>query len=346
MKTILLSVNFFLIIMQGVQVGEEKRKTPFLILLQAGLFFHLERFDSTSILFLGELITIFDLPILLSLSFSPSKTMRLWELIRIFSTNFIGDLLEFDTIRLQLDQDVYLRLLSQPENPDYNVIIFRGGCSYFGNKIGYYSKILCALSSNIRFFQFEKMAPAVNFNMTDDIDKVITYVKKNYSGKIILVGFSMGGIVIMSYLASGKDNADGYLTVCSPINLKYFVEQVNSNYIYKNVQQQTCIDYGVENVDDLYLKANTNRKEIESYIENFGEKLSAIKIFEKVGCIIGAEDLLTLTFENDANELKLPITILKISGATHCCISCVHRAHKVLEKMKMNISMHEAVIAD
>ena len=176
----------------------------------------------------------------------------IYEVVKYCSALMFARTIEIDSIRYQIKDNLYLRFLYNKEKVKGTVLIFRGGCHYFDDDIPHYVKILYHNLPDIRLVMFEKFTPVVNLNDWSQISEAIKFLRNNYPDqKIYLLGFSMGGIFVYNYLSNGADEADGYISVSSPLNMDYFGIAVNNNFLYKRIQTQIYRESGVDNMEEF-----------------------------------------------------------------------------------------------
>ncbi len=263
----------------------------------------------------------------------------LYELYNYCYTLLFAKNLTTESYRIQIKDNNYLRFISNPSNAKGIVLIFKGGCNHFEDELPHYVKILNHYIQDTRLILFEKITPIINFNEFTCVSDCIKHLRKTYPNeKIYILGFSMGGIFVYNYLASGLDEADGYITICSPLNLEYFSVTVESNYLFKIIQNRVYRENNVDNLGEFLGLFGITENE---HIDNSANLLNNLKIntkpntLRKTLAIIGENDSLTRTFLMD--RINYPIPTLIVENAYHCCINSIEYAAYFI-----NICLHKS----
>lgn len=225
--------------------------------------------------------------------------------------------------RYQANLTTFIKCLSLPKEPIGNVLIIQGGVLHM-NSASYYIKTACSLlSKSVRIFIFEKIQPVANFEFAHDVADCLTLIKREFSGPICVIGYSMGGILLYTYLSMGYDQADFYIPVCCPLNMGRFREVLSNHSLFKLLQKRACKRYQVDEYEDLMEIAGSSLEKNKEFEKNFIPNLNktANNWLSKTIYIISSND--PLTSPEDLKLLnKIPITYL-IEGGWHCCLESI-----------------------
>lgn len=254
------------------------------------------------------------------------------EIISYLSVIYKSKYITKKTIRYQVDSDLYCRKIVNNIKPKRIVLIIRGGGLHFDiHDIPYYCKIFALSCKETKIYIYEKMMPMMSYKEYHDISTCINYIRRENDSNIplLLVGFSVGGIHILNYLSYGKDEADLYITVCSPVNMNYFFKIINTHPIYSRIQKSMCASYNVKTMSEMYklyaINEEENMLEWNNLILRLQHNRNTLK---KCISIIGSKDCLTTTFTTDITSL--PITVLKIHGGYHVSYDCITTAARAI----------------
>src|SRR5579875_835942 len=243
--------------------------------------------------------------------------------LHLASSFYISNLITFKhSEKITIDQHTRIRILSKPKKANKNIFIIQGGV-YHKNKNSMQLRLTSLfIKKNIRIFAYEKDLPVVNFLYSHDIHKCLKYIKSKFNGKLIVIGYSMGGILLLNYLSYGYDDADLYIPTCCPLDFERFEYTINNNFIFKYILNQNLKAFNVNNMEELFNLAGINLQSYKEFYSNFADRLKkSRKIWKnKTIYIVGSEDPLTITYKNYKNIL--PKTCVVIKG-WHCCIDCI-----------------------
>lgn len=245
------------------------------------------------------------------------------EVRHILSTYIFSQMVDIpEGERYQINEDTYLRLIGNPEKPLGNVLIIQGGIHHMNTKT-YYIRTASILMSayNVRIWVFEKLLPMANPAFSHDIAAVLKFIRKKFSGPITVIGYSMGGVLLFNYLASGYDQADLYIPACCTLNMKDFTSTVASHALFNSLQYYSFKECGVDDHQSLLEAAGTTVEEYNQFTEHFIDKLNATQPtwLNKLIYVISANDPLTKDYSEYLTQLtKFPFTYLVDQG-WHCC---------------------------
>lgn len=249
------------------------------------------------------------------------------ELRNIFSTYILtqGIQLPYSNL-IQINLDTFIKLIFNPTKAIGNILILQGGVKHM-NKDSYYVKTTSMfLSQNIRLFIFEKFHPVINYKFSNDVSESIQYIRKNFSGPIIVVGYSMGGMLLLSYLATGHDDADMYLPACCSFDFNGFKNNIESNKLFSWLQSKDFDSFGVQNYDELLELAGTNYEEQQTFMDNSLSYLNENieKWINKTIYIVSEMDPLTKNYKTEIGKLHRKLLTYEIKGGWHCCLDTSH----------------------
>jgi len=230
---------------------------------------------------------------------------------------------------IEIEHGIFINQVSKPNNAKANILLIRGGVNHcFGNTY-YTMSTRDSFSSDMNCFILETICPNIDPERCVNISKCINYIKSINKIPIYVMGFSLGGLLLMYYLSKGFDEADGYITVCSPYNMKDINDNIYTNIMYYYIYKQTERAFQATSLKDIYERANIDERSLQisldSFHKNFKDKSEAIK--KKLIYIYGSKDIVTKGARDD-----LPKNIVKIciDNGGHCCIDCIYYSTRIL----------------
>jgi len=233
--------------------------------------------------------------------------------------------------RLQLDTDLYIRKVQDPKDVVGTVLIIRGGAFHL-NKEGHYVKLACRFLPNHRIYFFEKFRPLVSFK-PEEVGKAIRYIRKLHPGLVIVLGFSMGGILTWSYLGKGYHEADLYVPVSAPINLPKFNQEIHKHPVYERLYKRTLDKLQVKDEAGLLAKVGSSLEEHQRAINDFLPNLQKTQSIWQNYCypVSGTEDTLLEGYPDDLKTFQEDPNAILVEGGTHCCIDVIWYACLVIQ---------------
>ena len=243
---------------------------------------------------------------------------------RILSAYTWSNIVKFpDGDRFQANMTTFVKCLAMPENPIGNIFIIQGGVRHMNSNSYYIRTASSLLPKNMRVFIFEKLLPMANFEFGHDVADCLTLIRREFSGPTCMIGYSMGGLLLLSYLSFGYDQADLYIPVCCPLDLDYFYRAISNHSLFKYVQSRACKCYQVDGYQDLLEISGTSPEKNKEFEKNFLKNLNqnSDKWVSKTIYILCSDDPLT-----NIDHLKLlkkaPLTYF-IKGAWHCDLESI-----------------------
>jgi len=247
-------------------------------------------------------------------------------LTRIISTYVLSHIVTFPKGDFyQVGMDTFIECLAMPENPVGNILIIQGGTKHMDPDSYYVRTAGVLMKGNARVFLFEKCRPVINFNFGHDIADVLKFIKEKYPGPTTVIGYSMGGILLLSYLALGYNQADLYIPTCCALDLRDFSNAISSNWLFRFVEERECKMFGVKNKHELYKMAGTSTEETEKFMDTFMDRLNKYKEnwVDKTIYVIGSDDPISADYQKWLDSLeKSPLTYV-VEGGWHCCLNTV-----------------------
>lgn len=243
---------------------------------------------------------------------------------RILSTYTLASMVTFpEGDRFQININTYLRCLVSPNNPVGNVLILQGGVKHM-NSNGYYVKTACSLlSKKLRVFIFEKLLPVNNSEFAHDVAGCLDFIRTEFPGPTCVIGYSMGGILLYSYLSMGYDQADLYIPTCCPIDLDQFEKAISSHALFKIIQNRAYRSYQVNGYEELLEFSGTslekNREFEKAFIQNLNN--TSHKWTYKTIYILASDD--PVTSPDDLKLLNNPPLTYWVKGGWHCCLDSI-----------------------
>ena len=265
------------------------------------------------------------------------KTIKDCSGIINLSSSFLSSkLIEYDseTIQIKITENSSIELLSNPVDPIGNIFVLQGGVNHDVND-SFYIKNTCLYltfeRAPVRIYLYKNNLPIINESFLPEIDQCIKYIKKSTQQSCIMIGYSMGGVVLYSYLSRGFLAADYYLPVCCPINLAKFHQQIEENAIFRRLQQKTLRRFKVSSQEELFLLARTSKEQNQEFIETFTDHLNQTidQWVDRLTYIYGNKDPLTLDLNQDLAQFNRKITTVIIENGWHCDLDSVIQACKI-----------------
>ena len=248
----------------------------------------------------------------------------IWGLNNIASTYVLSSIIKIpDGDRFQINMRTYLKCMCLPPDAIGNVLIIQGGVLHFDSK-SYYVSTTCSLfQKNLRVFVYESLYPVCNHDFAHDIASCLTFIKREFVGKTCLIGYSMGGVLLYTYLSLGYDQADFYIPVCCPLDMDRFLNVISDHTLFKILQKRACDRYNVKTYEDLLLIAGTSLKENLEFNKSFIQNLNSNKDnwISKTVYILSSNDPITSLNDLELLEEK-PLTYC-IRGGWHCCLESI-----------------------
>lgn len=264
------------------------------------------------------------------------------EGIRHLHVTLFGSFFEVPIDRYQVDEDLYLRLLHYPAHNCPNVILVRGGVFHMSDDASYI-KICCNELKDFRVFQMEKYTPLLNYEYARELSKLIKFVKRMYpDNPVYVMGFSMGGIFTLSYLAMGYDEADGYVSISAPMNFDYFNKVISNHFFYIQHKKKITNMYGKDTIEDVIAMFGGDPHFNSSFMQSFEDNLCAHhqKFGGKFISVVGSDDRLAKTFGKDCSKFQQPLATIEIEAGTHCCRDVILYGCACLRSWKNNPGLH------
>jgi len=303
--------------------------------------------------------------------------MRLWEWTRTCLDYVLANSIKSrDFIRLQLANNCYLRVLAYNKQHRHNLLVIQGGIMHFNDQTPHYIKMLTSLmSTSANIFHLEQVDAAINLDsQIRDTAAAVDYINHNFccrrcccrsqqqphhqqqhrhhrqhqqqqhqteDSTITVIGFSMGGVAVLSYLSSlssGTRNDDSsqtvnrvkmsYITVCSPFDLEYLYKYViQKEPMFKRLCQQQLKAYNSSSIDDLCSKYGVT---VDGVIADYNQRLRTLKSCDNLLCLAANQDIITSGLVSDMARLQVSCQVIDVKSATHCCDLCVLTLVRVL----------------
>lgn len=240
-----------------------------------------------------------------------------------------------DGVRYQVNEDTYVRLISNPNNKNRcigNILILQGGIKHMNSKTYYVrtASILMA-SYNVRIFVFEKLLPVANPNFGHDVAKALKYIKRNFGGRIAVIGYSMGGVLLFNYLSKGYDHADFYVPTCCTLNMKNFNQTLSAHAIFDSLHKNTIISCGASSQEDLLRLSGCTPKDYQKFADTLIPRLKATQKHwkDKLIYVISSLDPLTQDYQQCIDQFDTPPFVYIVQGGWHCCLDSIYLSAKL-----------------
>lgn len=228
--------------------------------------------------------------------------------------------------RIQLDGDLFLRKIQSNSNPKAIILAIRGGVCHMG-AISFYINLMCHILPDYQVYFFEKLRPMVNFEFSHDVDICLRYLRNNHPDKkIILAGFSMGGILTWTYLSRGYDRADLYIPISAPINLEEFRSNIHKHISYHILHKRVMRDFRVQNDQELLELAGYTQEMQDRNIQEFLPRLITTQNIwqNKTIAVTGTHDTLLESYPLDLEKFPILPYSLLVDKGTHCCYDVIN----------------------
>lgn len=243
---------------------------------------------------------------------------------RIASTYAWSSIVKFpEGERFQVSMNTYVKCVSMPKNPIGNILIIQGGVRHM-NSNSYYIRTACSfLSKYLRVFIFEMLKPVNNYEFGHEVANCLTLIKREFPGYTAIIGYSMGGILLYSYLSMGYDQADLYIPTCCPLDMEHFRETISIHPLFRYIQNKACQCYQVDGYEDLLEISGTSTEKHKEFEKTFIENLNrhADKWLPKTIYILSSDD--PLTNIEDLELFKKPPLTYFIQNGWHCCLESI-----------------------
>lgn len=205
----------------------------------------------------------------------------------------------------------------------FTLIFVRGGFNWKDSKPPSYLLPFCYLLQNSRILVPEIAEPVCNLSLHEEIQMVVEEGKK-YGLPIVILGMSMGGVHVYNYFYHHPDEAQLYLTACSPLDLHRMTYIVNVDPFYQLVVKQTLKEFQVEKYEDLYRLANLAPEQFYQQIDTFTRMMKEMGTWpddkrKKLISFIASNDQLTEGIFEDQQFFHFPYRIDTIDNSCHCC---------------------------
>lgn len=226
----------------------------------------------------------------------------------------------------KVNSDTFIQCLSMPRNPVGNVLIIKGGAQHTSPDTYYIRIAAMLLGKSTRMFLFEKNCPVLNFEFSADIADALTFIKYNFSGPTTVIGYSMGGSLLLSYLAEGYDQADLYIPACCALDLNDFMETLSNNWFFNFMLKCQFEIYDVSDKEELLKLSGTTSKRTQKYMNRFQHKLNSTidKWVSKTVYVIGSDDPISQNYSKWLRRLKRPLLTYVVAGGWHCCLNTIY----------------------
>ncbi len=234
---------------------------------------------------------------------------------------------------IQVNLNSFIRLIHNVDDDDSvdnnkeekekdNILILQGGVVWSSKQSFYLKTLSSYFTENVRVFVFEKCQPAIDMNYTDDIIDAMNYIRNNYTGKLAVIGYSMGGLLLSAYLAKSQaKEADLFILCCNSFNYKEFREVLNTHNLFKWIQSKDLAAFNANTLEELLEKEEVDIESQEYFMNHLIEFLNKTRKYwhKKMVHIIGKTDPITQNYKKDLKKFeKRPHTIVCKKG-WHCC---------------------------
>ena len=288
-----------------------------------------------------------------------NQNKDLLSLSRLYSSYLLAQLVHIpEGKRHQININTFIRAVSMPKNPKGTILIIQGGARHMNNN-SYYIRLATAMISQsegttpswknlaskngvvgyfwnssqfsgYRVFTFEKLGPMLNFEFAHDVEQALKFIRANYPGPVGVIGFSLGGVLLWTYLGLGYDSADVYIPVCCPLDLPRFFKIINEHGVFKLVQTRTCRAFNAKDHLELLKLAGSSEEKHQIFMDEFIPKLNATisKWHSKTIYVISSDD--PITSLNDLKLLEKEPQMVIVKNGWHCCMDSIWQSIQIL----------------
>lgn len=233
--------------------------------------------------------------------------------------------------KYQVNETSYLNLINDCPCAIGSAILIPGGAGVADSYPYYVALTKEYIAHKVRLFVFEKKIPVANVSVIHDIYDAVQYIRRNYPGPLVMMGYSIGGIILFSYLSFGYDGCDLYIPICCTIDALSFEKAIFSHPIFRYISENACRSFKVSNHRELISLGGCpimHDKYISVLVRRFNSRDSTRKMFY----IISSDDPLTQPIEDCCRPMKFKPHTHIIKGGWHCCIKTISFAAYIVNK--------------
>lgn len=230
---------------------------------------------------------------------------------------------------------IYLSMIAEPNDPKGTVLVLQGGVGDPSLNSHYLIQTNKRLGYDYRIFVFQKKGPIISLKDSENLHDSLTYIKSRYQGKVYVIGYSAGGVLLYTYLSRGYNDADIYIPVCCPINLTRFDKIIKEHFIFNMLSQQIYRQYNVRTHEEFLKTQGICLSRYHQYIDKHFDLLNETSKnwADQTYYVIGDGDPLTHPLEWNYGSLRYNPHLLLVKGGWHCCSRTVEEACRVVFKL-------------
>lgn len=217
------------------------------------------------------------------------------------------------------------------------ILVLRGGIQHDTDITDtHYIRRMYNCMTDMDVFMLKRDEPFIDvqkdIDIIDDALAAINYMAK--PRKIYVIGFSMGGIFLANYLLNGRDNADMYYIVSSPLDVHNLQRKIDSSPAFIVFFDMMLRSYGVSNMKELFEKFGHS---FEDYVKVSGciyEKLRTPddnSWRKRLKIIYGKTDRL-IRHNAYQQDLSPHITCIGLPFGSHCSTDITFLTARELRK--------------
>lgn len=245
-------------------------------------------------------------------------------------------------IKYRINDNTYLGLIKTSSCCEMigNILLIPGGAGV-ANSYPYYVSLTSEhTAENVRLFIFEKKTPVANISVIHDVEDAVKFLKSHFSGPVVLMGYSLGGLVLFSYLSFGYDSCDFYIPVCCTIDSVKFENCILSHPIFRQILDKACKEYNVQSHRDL-IKIGGCPLSHDKYLSLLVKRFNSRDHRDKLFYIISSDDPLTQPINGCTSLFKFQPYTHIIVGGWHCCIKTIYFATRIAHRYLLRRSKGE-----
>ena len=256
------------------------------------------------------------------------------------------------TSLFQVNMNTFVRLLHVGTEATDNILIIQGGIFHNGKQSFYLKSVSYYFPETVRIFLFEKINPLVDIYCAEDFVQTTEFIRQNYSGRLVVIGYSMGGVLLSSYLAQKyrARHADLFILCCNSFDFKEFREVIDTHSLFNWIQKKDLRAFGVKTVEELMEKECIDYQEQQDFMNNLIEHLNETSKYwhSKTLYIVAEKDPITCNFKKTLEAFQQKPHTINVKGGWHCCSATVYSSFSLAcsflnlsNKKKKNVKISE-----
>jgi hypothetical protein len=254
------------------------------------------------------------------------------------------------TIKLiQVNMTTFIRIIQEPdfvqdqsETDCDNLLIIQGGIRHMSKQSYYLKHSSSYYEPHLRVFVFEQFNPLIDFSSTEDLKDVFRYIRAHYRGNLVAIGFSMGGLLLSTYLAKTQEIEEDpslFITCCNSFDFTHFKEVLNNNALFSWIQRRDLAAFGVESYEELKIKYEMSEEQ-EAYMTSLHDHMNQNRERwrDRLLWVLGEKDPLTINYKKQLKRFEKPPYTVCCRNGWHCCSYCISTAVEFATEFLYNLN--------